>query len=96
MSATAFHSQAVGTAAAARYGQDRGALGDLAQGDRAGHQRRLIAQSLARDLPAGCFWCWLRIRPKLTHKPMQRSDRVTSGKVSLCGRQGHSFISLRT
>jgi hypothetical protein len=39
---------------------------------------------------------WLRIRPKLTHKPMQRSGRVTSGKVDLAGQWKPSPISLES
>src|SRR4051794_10861993 len=30
---------------------------------------------------------WLRIRPKITHKPMSRSDQRASGKVGLCGQR---------
>ena len=41
-------------------------------------------------------WGWLRIRPKLTHKPKQRLGSTVSAKVCLSGQQILACISLKT
>jgi hypothetical protein len=63
----------------------------LREGDRQYGLCGDVAFEQAGHAPLECVglpWRWLRMRPKITHKPMQRSSRLASRKVGLCGQAG--------